>query len=603
MGNCIGCRSKTPLPESDFQANLVETKSSNSYKDKYVLGRSLGEGITGCVKEVYAKGTKEKYAMKSINLARIDKAQMKELETEINLLKQLDHPNIIRIYEVYKSKRNIHIVMELLSGGELASRVLKTERQIQDVVYQLLSACKYWHSRGIVHRDLKLENIMFASKEQTSNVKVIDFGLGTTFATNVYRAQSSGGSSLRSTNSIDSDKSNKSRKSSPRRGSNSHNSSTYSLGYGKDQLSETKRMLLSTVGTAFYMSPEIVSGSGYTEACDLWAIGVITFMLITLKPPFPGASEKQIFKNLVYGSPNYNSSRWSKVSPEAKKFVKALLRTNPDDRMSADDALGHEWLLSRKREDNTNAKPLDNDVLMSLQRFTNYTRLRKAALMVVAHKSSAHNIQALRDAFLRLDVRHTGTITLEELKLALDESKLTLGDEEINNMFKGLDLDKSGHIRYLEFLAATVEAKSIITMAQFSEAFDHLDEDKSGFITHKNMRKLLGNQFSLEEIESIINECDLTGDMKVSRDEFIRMMNKESEKIKSDLIRQESSFIEESKALESIAEGEQMGEEETKQVDENNVESKSRFAEETPDSDKISDNRPLQEAKKEIIAS
>uniref|UniRef100_A0A7S3LR70 non-specific serine/threonine protein kinase n=1 Tax=Aplanochytrium stocchinoi TaxID=215587 RepID=A0A7S3LR70_9STRA len=555
MGQCLGCMSPSaPASPSDFQANLIETKKEASYSDTYADGRTLGEGITGCVKEIYSKSTNTKYAMKSINLARIDKAQMKELETEINILKHLDHPNIVRIFEVYKSRRNMHIVMELLTGGELASRVLKTEKEIISVVTQLLSACKYWHSRGIVHRDLKLENVMFASKDKSSNVKVIDFGLGTTFATNCFRNQLS-----TDEHRVDNNSSNRSRsshnengssvKSSPKagnfvnsfspnkRGSSKYSMGSGSMGRGKDQLSQTKRMLLSTVGTAFYMAPEVVKGSGYTEACDLWAIGVITFMLITLKPPFPGSSEKQIFRNLVYGSPSFNSSRWSKVSPEAKKFVKGLLRPNPDERFTAEEALDHVWLKTQNDNDRRlSFETLDKDVLNSLQRFTCYTKLKKAALMVVAHKSSAHNIEDLRDAFVRMDVQHTGTITFEELKQAMQENNMDIGDEELANLFQGLDMDKSGHIRYLEFLAATVETKSIITVGQLSEAFDHLDEDRSGFITQKNMKKLLGDKFAEEEIRNMISECDANGDKRVSREEFIKMMKMESDKVKRTLV-------------------------------------------------------------------
>uniref|UniRef100_A0A7S2S4A0 non-specific serine/threonine protein kinase n=1 Tax=Mucochytrium quahogii TaxID=96639 RepID=A0A7S2S4A0_9STRA len=159
LRRCLG-KSNAPH-QNDFQSNLVRLDTNlDAYEENYIEGELLGEGITGCVKEVEHRKTGKKYAMKSINLDRVNKAQIKELKTEIEILKQLDHPNIVRLHEVYQNKSNIRIVMELLTGGDLSSRFLVDEEKIRNVVFQLVSACRYWHSRGVVHRDLKLENVL-----------------------------------------------------------------------------------------------------------------------------------------------------------------------------------------------------------------------------------------------------------------------------------------------------------------------------------------------------------------------------------------------------------------------------------------------------------
>lgn len=190
MGKCFSMILPEKHVGGDFQSKLVGIYTEGNYEDKYeVLDDSpLGEGITGSVSKIICKTTGEAYAMKSINVSRFDKSQLKELEKEIEFVKNLDHPNIIRLREVYKSKNNIHMIMTLLSGGHLISNFPKRANQVAKIAIQLLSACKYWHSRNIVHRDLKPENIMYTTNHPNSDIQVIDFGLSTWFAINQTKA-------------------------------------------------------------------------------------------------------------------------------------------------------------------------------------------------------------------------------------------------------------------------------------------------------------------------------------------------------------------------------------------------------------------------------
>lgn len=476
------------------------------------------------------------FAMKSINLDRIDKAQIKELQMEINLLRKLDHPNIIRIYEVYKSRTNINIIMELLTGGEVCSRVLKKESDIKTVVTQLLSACRYWHSQGIVHRDLKLENIMFQSKRGPLVIKVIDFGLGTVYLSN--NSNSFGYKLL--TKSFDTKQllspkkstNQETRKSFDKQDSRDSRGDREDSGRNgnsvKNVISQRKRILMSTVGTAFYMAPEIISGSGYTNSCDVWAIGVITYMLVTRRAPFNGKGEKEIFRKVCAGRPKFTEKGWDNISPDAKVLVQKLLNKDPQARWTTAEALDSPWL--KEKSGSNKEIEVERDVVDSLQRFTSYSRIKKAALMVVAHKSTGDDLKQLNEAFLSIDRNRTGVITVDELRHILQQHGIE--DEETQKLFDGLDQDKTGQIRYLEFLAATIETRAIINAAKLSDAFDHLDEDRSGFITEKNLKKLLGKSFSDREIKEIIQECDLTGDKRVSREEFMKLMLRGTGKVK-----------------------------------------------------------------------
>uniref|UniRef100_A0A7S2S447 non-specific serine/threonine protein kinase n=1 Tax=Mucochytrium quahogii TaxID=96639 RepID=A0A7S2S447_9STRA len=575
LRRCLG-KSNAPH-QNDFQSNLVRLDTNlDAYEENYIEGELLGEGITGCVKEVEHRKTGKKYAMKSINLDRVNKAQIKELKTEIEILKQLDHPNIVRLHEVYQNKSNIRIVMELLTGGDLSSRFLVDEEKIRNVVFQLVSACRYWHSRGVVHRDLKLENVLYSNTDASSDVKVIDFGLSATFFSEEIMQQmqlNKGGKRVIS-NSLDGPSGllnwnlsptensaiNRRGRASvnirakrsdtseliggleppqrPRRGSRQE---TGSLGTGGDFLPQldskhkrkvTKsRIFQTTCGTAFYMAPEIMFGTGYTEKCDLWAIGVLTYMLIARKPPFPGKDEREVFQKVRKCNPNYKGKAWRRMSPDAMEFVKHLLMVNPALRWTAEKALASPWLSSpnadgssRYRRRGTSGREFELEVVRSMRKFAHYSRLKKAAMMIISHKQSDFQSQSFNHCFLAIDKSNKGYLSFEEVREFILARDSSVSEDEVIDIFNGMDQDSTGSIRYMEFLAASIETEFEITPKAASLAFDHLDTASTGVITMKSMQKLLGKGFSKSEIADIIKESDIKGDQKISKDEFTEIM-------------------------------------------------------------------------------
>lgn len=227
----------------------------------------------------------------------------------------MDHPNIIKAYDVFEEKKFVHIVTELCNGGELFYKILEKsalrkgkrcffEKEAAVVIQSLLSAVSYLHKNDIIHRDIKPENILFTARDNKDSndatssstsfhsIKLIDFGL-----------------SIR------------------------HNS-------------QTQPPLTSRVGTSYYMSPELLNGK-YDRSCDLWSIGVITYMMLCGKPPFNGLNDKAIFDKIKRGTFVFDSPAWSGVSELAKDFVQCLLQKDPEKRLSADMALDHAWLRSR----------------------------------------------------------------------------------------------------------------------------------------------------------------------------------------------------------------------------------------------------------------
>lgn len=219
-------------------------------------GPILGSGISGLVRLVTHRATGVKYAVKCLDLGLVETAEgLRQLFEEIFIMCQLDHPNIVRLEEVYESQSEIYLVQELCLGGELFDRLDDqpdyhyTEQQCARLIKQMLSAVRYIHSKGIVHRDLKLENFLFSTTSPDSEIKMIDFGLSKHFT---HGQQ--------------------------------HN---------------------EAVGTPYTVAPEVLRGK-YDEKCDVWAIGVITYLLLSGDPPFGGCGGPEpltvVRQNILRGS-------------------------------------------------------------------------------------------------------------------------------------------------------------------------------------------------------------------------------------------------------------------------------------------------------------
>eukprot|EP00980_Cylindrotheca_fusiformis_P002965 scaffold683_cov124-Cylindrotheca_fusiformis.AAC.34 len=413
------------------------------------------------------------YAMKSIHLNRVtDSSFVYELRNEIAILKQLDHPHIVRAIETFEHRNQIFIVMELCSGGDLYSRDPYNEEDAARILSSVLSALSYMHSKNVVHRDLKYENILFVNESAKAEVKLIDFGLSKVYGDNA-------------------------------------------------QLTEG-------VGTIYTMAPEVLKGN-YTTKADVWSVGVIAYMLLSSQMPFYGRKRHHVVEQILNCQFDFRGRRWRKISEQAKAFIEDLLVSDPDDRLDAQNAMSSSWL--NRRFAATTREPLQEEENMArsaMLRYAGYTKLKKMALMVVAHRSSGEEIGILRKIFQKYDSKRDGSISFDEFCCALEE--FGHSDDDLKAMFQGVDLDGTGRIRYTEFLAATIEARGAISEERLAEAFDRLDSDDSGYISAENLGEILGQDFPADEINSIIREADITKDGRISYAEFLSLWETKNEK-------------------------------------------------------------------------
>lgn len=275
------------------KASLMSTR----VEDYYRIGPLIGEGMNGQVREAHDVVTGEKVAVKMVpRLGREHEDDF--LAREVQIVLSLEHQNIVRVLDVFVRKRRIYFVMEHLSGGELFDYVsdcrIFSENRAKIVVADLLAGLVYLHDRGVVHRDIKLENLLTTDDKWPFSIKIADFGFS-----NFIPDPAPG---------IDRD-----------------------------------AALTSFVGTPYFLAPELLSSNGHGRPVDLWATGVTLYILLSGKFPFGGASEKDYYARVLHKQAYFPSPEWDNISEPAKHLLRGLLTKDPTQRLTARLALRHPW--------------------------------------------------------------------------------------------------------------------------------------------------------------------------------------------------------------------------------------------------------------------
>ena len=456
--NCTSLSSKVVHIEVPFGRPIEEVY------DGVHNGTILGSGVSGLVRKVSHKKTGVEYAVKSLDLGLVEtKEGLEQLREEIFIMCQLDHPNIVRLEEVYESHSEIYLVQELCVGGELFDRLDEqpdyhyTETECARLIKNMLCAVRYLHSKGIIHRDLKLENFLFSSNAPDSELKMIDFGLSKHFR------------------------------------------------YGEVQH--------EAVGTPYTVAPEVISGQ-YDERCDIWAIGVIAFLLFSGDPPFGGCGGPEplmvVRQNILDGDFEFEPAEiWDLVSDLGKVFVQDLLVTDPKKRPTAREAQKHAWLkfqASRRFKEGREDNVLNPNVVKALIGFKEFSDMRKLLSEVLSFTLLPDQIKDLRKEFEIVDTDGTGEITLDNLRKVLVSnaeagSLGALTEEEVVDIFNAMRVNKEETtIHWHEFIAAGL-TQCRVDDRNLRLAFDRLDSDHKGYITLNDIVNLVGSDDMASEIE------------------------------------------------------------------------------------------------------
>lgn len=457
-----------------FRADAIE--------EDYELDKKavLGTGGYGAVFECIHKKTKVHRACK-----RIAKKSVKNwaaFEREVSIQNALTHPNVCRLYDVYKDAKMYYIVLEICSGGDMFDRItgskygdVFTEKTVAHLAKQMLAGVHYCHDQGVAHRDLKPENYLLASKHNVmeSPLKLTDFGASTRFTPG--------------------------------------------------------EPMVSKVVTPYYVSPDVLSGK-YTEACDVWSLGVIFYILMCGQPPFFGNSDRDIMNSVKKGVYKFERDLWKSYSKDVQSFISSMLVMDPSKRTTIAELQHHPWVTRNVVEQEA---PLTSSVLGNLRSFRSRDKLQKSILTVLAKYVDEQGVKELQDMFMSMDKDGNGTLTYEEVKKGMQTAGVELGPD-IDDLLAGLDADGSGEIDYSEFLAAAMGKRSYEQYEMLWPVFKQFDRQGKGVITKDDLAVILsgGSCKSFEqavglekdEIQKIMGKHDTDGSGDIDFDEFMALI-------------------------------------------------------------------------------
>ncbi|KAL7102201.1 hypothetical protein ACP275_08G104700 [Erythranthe tilingii] len=443
---------------------------------KYTIGKLLGHGQFGYTYVAIDKSNGDRVAVK-----RIEKNKMvlpiavEDVKREVKILKALaGHENVVHFYNAFEDDSYVYIVMELCEGGELLDRILSkkdsryTEKDAAIVVRQMLKVAAECHLHGFVHRDMKPENFLFKSPKEDSHLKATDFGLS--------------------------------------------------------DLIRPGKKFQDIVGSAYYVAPEVLRRKSGAES-DVWSIGVITYILLCGRRPFWDKTEDGIFKEVLRNKPDFRRKPWPGISNAAKDFVNKLLVKDPRARLTAAQALSHPWV----REGGEALEiPLDISVLSNMRQFVKYSRFKQFALRALASTIDEEELADLRDQFDAIDVDKNGSISLDEMRQALEKDlPWKMKDSRVVEILQAIDSNTDGLVDFSEFVAATIhvhqleEHNSEKWQQRSLAAFQKFDVDRDGFITPHELKMHTGLKGS---IDPLLEEADIDKDGRISLPEFRRLL-------------------------------------------------------------------------------
>ena len=461
---------------------LLVMQQKGNPNDKYIRGKKLGSGTFGVVYEAKNILFNNTVAMKVIK----KNEYMNDLliKNEIDILKKLSHPNIVRIYEFYESNNNFYLVNEYCGGGELFNYINNSklnEQQLSILFYQVFSGLCYLHENNILHRDLKPENILISkiekdllSDEEYFWIQIIDFGTAKIF--------------------------------------------------------ENDKKEKSIVGSAYYIAPEVLD-KDYNEKCDTWSVGVILYMFLTGRAPFDGKNKEEIINSIKTKNLDLNNEKLLTRSPEVIDLVSNLLDKNTDNRLSAKEALNHIWFKKfngRKLFGNFKEEDIE-PYKNNLFNYTFHSKIQQLVIAFLVHNlpttDSSRNILKLYRYF-----NESGDckLTKEELINGLSkyrEEKDVI--KKVDHLFLLLDSDNNGYIEYEEFLRACIDKKEVLTEEYLKYAFKFLDKENKGNLSAEEINKaFLEKENKLFEIaiSKDISDVDIDGDGNINFEEFKVLM-------------------------------------------------------------------------------
>lgn len=475
---------ESPQNVVNFNFELVGKGVGNPLEN-YSMEKPLFESSAGAIWLTKHKLTQTLRTMKIINKENNNEENEKKILSQINTIKTIDHPNIVKVFEFYNEKDRLYIIQEHGEGGELLDYIIENspidELSSAYIIYQILCAVYYGHNRNIFHLDLKPENVIIDYMSQgLVHVKVMDFG------SNIVQNQI------------------------------------------------TKNKASMPMSSVYFSPPEAFDGT-YSSYSDLWSIGVMLYLLLSARVPFMGDKESEVKFKIIRGTFDLRDYPWNKTTKEAKDLIRRLIVKKPEDRITLKQAIDHPWFKKLGLKEKINY--VEKDIL--LKQITNLTEynfkqtLQDAVLSFLIHNSL--HLPQMRDSckmFNMIDTGNDGVITIDELTVGIMEILQFSSEESLQlaeDIMKNVDNKQKGYIEFEEFVKACVDKERLLGEDILRYAFNYFDKDKSGDITVEELKQaFFGERNSDKEdyllIEKMMKEVDEDGNGEIDFSEFVKIM-------------------------------------------------------------------------------
>lgn len=455
-------------------SNLIVDHTGN-VEESYTILKKIGDGGFSIVSKAISKQGGLVRAVKTVK--KLSLRSLDRFKAEIAIMKMMDHPNIVKLYETFEYDNHIDMVMELCQGGELYDRIIEAARGFSEkhaaiLVQQIGKAVHYMHQHLICHRDLKPENFLFQTKDpiDTSVLKLIDFGLSREFTPGEY--------------------------------------------------------MYSKVGTPYYMAPEMLNGR-YDELSDMWGVGAIMYELLRGCPPFFSERTDEVVAMVKVGKYDLSCPEWMCITESAKDLIKHLLDMDPKHRYTADKTLCHDWIANTAPHAAHVA--LGENFASRMRQSLTMGNVRKAVRLAAAKHLQEDLIKPMLDAFASWDTSGDGELTVEEMKEGMLRSGIKV-PADLPCIFEAMDSNGDGRVNYTEFLAGTLDWQKPLEEDACRSAFRVFDKDGDGKVTPEELMAVLGDAgvrdlAGQDKLGEMMREVDCNGDGVIDYDEFRQMMH------------------------------------------------------------------------------
>ena len=502
-------------------SNLIMKRDDNPY-NIYTVISTLGSGTFGTVKKVKLKNNNNIIrAMKIIPKENVlEGVDSKTVISEISILKKLDHPNIMKIYEFYEDEKNYYIISEFCDQGDLLGKMNKlhsmTELVVRFLMRQILDAVAYLHNRKVLHGDIKMENLLLYTAVKKAQKRFTVLSLDTK------------NESLQKEINLSFQKRSLTFNTKKfMRNITSYEIKLIDFGCSKIFSKKHHKNLSGIIGTSAYCSPEVIDDI-YDERCDEWSCGVLMYLLLCGEIPFPGDTEEEMFSKIKKGKFSFHQKEFKNVSNNAKDLICNLLMYNKDYRITASQALQHPFFT-----ESFDPKLLSyNKDLTKLTELIEIKKFGKFQESIIAYLTinfiDKDEENQLKEVFRYIDKNNKNFLKKDDIEYCFKANGYFLDKESIDHIFSVLDYDMNGVVEYQEFFRALVDKKKLFSDENLKVAFELLDENKKNEISWNDIKRVFFHEQKMNDnlIDEYLKEIGMTKEKTLNFQEFCKVMRK-----------------------------------------------------------------------------